>query len=152
MMVRWLPTKSPKGVLLGAGFSVLLIGLGVQGCRGRSSIPGDSDAEESLLTSAGSCRIDLTKVLQKGPTGDWVVSWKDIDQHVGALKYVQGERSHRMRPSAGSNVVASIDAIKGTENLDADWIRGALRCGRVIMRIESDGDHKKLKQGMNHLV
>lgn len=107
------------------------------------------------------CRAPLTGLLHSvRDSRRWHVAWPRVLAHIAQLRVEEdsGEKNHVLQPvtmtASGDTVKASIASIKGTEVMSEAESLEALRCGRVIARIISNGDHPatEIKEGTNYLV
>ena len=113
-------------------------------------------ADSAAVTVQKNCRIPLQAAMVRDSNG-WYLSWEAIRAHVAMLPLnPHGEDNHLLLPQepGARPVHASIRSIVGTETLTEEQSLRALLCGRVIARIESDGDHTptKIRRGKNYLI
>ncbi len=115
-------------------------------------------ADSASVRAQPNCNVPLTGLLHtSGPDRRWLVPWSAIEAHVATLdvEAERGETNHVLRPLEKNDTVrASIASIKGTETLSEEESLQALRCGRIIARVISDGDHQptEIAEGTNYLV
>lgn len=129
----------------------------------RSVLAGIAAARQVVADSARqvrnpACSEPLTGLLKRRG-GGWKVTWEEINAHLQTLTFEtnRGETGHVLQPVTmdGANpVTASIASVAGTEQMNEAQSLHALRCGRVIARIISTGDHRptEIRRGANYLV
>jgi hypothetical protein len=124
----------------------------------KTSVPAVTATTGGTTTTAapvgqGPCPIDYTRVLSKTGTA-WTLSWTEIRTHLSTVTFVPGQQGHVLKPTGSQPVRASIASNSVTPTMLEAQAVNALRCGHVLARIVSTGNHtaSKIRADTNFLI